>query len=600
MNKPLWILFMGLCLSVAAFAQNKQQAMALYNEEKYAEAADIFEDLYKRQPDDFNYDHLLTCYKELKQLDQAEKLVKKRMRKNPDVSLWIDLGYYQQLQQKEEEALKSYNNAFDIVKMNPGVAYPVSEKFSKYGLYEEALKAYEVAEKTNPNMQFNYQKGLIYAELGDMENMYREYLALIEYSPNYYQNVKARIARNINDDPNNTANAILKRQLIKRIQETQNPLYSELLIWLYTEEMEFAKALRQLKALDKREGMRDPEIYKLGEKALTKKDYFVAQDCFEYVTEKGEMSGFYIDAQFMLLRAKREQLQTDPTTSNKQFVALIKEHRRALPIMQGDEMFVYTKRNIAYIQYFSLHQQDSAINVLERNISRFENTFKKPVAECKMLLGDILLAEGDPVEAVFKYMQVERSFKGTSLGDQAKYMKGMVAYYTADFPWALNQFEVLKSSTSKLISNDALQMALLITDNSTEDTLYQGLTYYAKADLYRFRNMPDSALHWLDMLLSVFPDHELVAEAKLMQAEVLVSQAKFQEAATQLENLLAAGKGDIWSDDALMLLGEIYAQHLGDVDKAMTAYEKVLFDHPGSTFVPEARRRYRKLRGDNL
>ena len=600
MSNQLWLFFFGLCLSFSGLAQNKQQAVALYNAEEYAEAAEIFEDLYKHQVDDFNYNHLLTCYRELKQLDKAEKLIKKRMRKNPDVSLWIDLGYYQHLQQKEDQATESYNKAIEIVKINPGVAYPVSEKFAKYGLYKEALNAYEVAERTNPNMRFNYQKGLIYAELGDMENMYREYLALIEYSPNYYQNVKARIARNINDDPNNTANAILKRQLIKRIQDTQNPLYSELLIWLYTEEMEFAKALRQLTALDKREGTHAPEIFRLGEKALAKKDYFVAQDCFEYVTKKGEMSGFYSDAQFMLLRAKREQLQSDPTTTDKQYVALIKEHRRALASMQGDETFVHTNRHIAYMQYFDLHQKDSAIAILERNINRFENTFKKPVAECKMLLGDILLAGGEPVEAVFKYMQVERAFKGTPIGDQAKYMKGMVAYYTADFPWALNQFEVLKSSTSKLISNDALQMALLITDNSTEDTMYQGLTYYAKADLYHFRNMPDSALYWLNMLLSVFPDHELVAEAKLLQANILVGQAKFQDAANELENLLAAGKGDIWSDDALMLLGEIYAQYIGDVDKAMAAYEKVVFEHPGSTFVPEARRRYRKLRGDNL
>jgi hypothetical protein len=53
------------------------------------------------------------------------------------------------------------------------------------------------------------------------------------------------------------------------------------------------------------------------------------------------------------------------------------------------------------------------------------------------------------------------------------------------------------------------------------------------------------------------------------------------------------------ADDALMLLGEIYAERIGDIEKAMLAYEKILFEHPGSTYIPEARRRYRKLRGDN-
>ena len=216
------------------------------------------------------------------------------------------------------------------------------------------------------------------------------------------------------------------------------------------------------------------------------------------------------------------------------------------------------------------------------------------------VVGDILLAEGQSVDAIFKYMEVERAFSGTPIGDQAKFMKGMVAYYTADFPWALNQFEVLKSSTTKLISNDALQMALLISDNSTEDTLYQGLTYYAKADLYTFRNMPDSALYQVNLLLDVFPDHKIVAEATLLKAGVLDQKGMYTEAIKTLENLLENKKGDIWTDDALMQLGELYANRLGDVDLAMKAYETILFEHPGSTFVPEARRRYRKLRGDNL
>ncbi len=98
-------------------------------------------------------------------------------------------------------------------------------------------------------------------------------------------------------------------------------------------------------------------------------------------------------------------------------------------------------------------------------------------------------------------------------------------------------------------------------------------------------------------LLDVYPTHAIKEEARLFQARILNSQAKYQEAVSALETMLASG-GDIWADDALMLLGEIYADRIGDTEKAMLAYEKILFNHPGSTFVPEARRRYRKLRGD--
>jgi len=130
--------------------------------------------------------------------------------------------------------------------------------------------------------------------------------------------------------------------------------------------------------------------------------------------------------------------------------------------------------------------------------------------------------------------------------------------------------------------------------------LYQVLTYYAKADLYQFRNLLDSAIITHDLRLAVFPDHAIKEEAQLLKGEIFYRQAKYTLATETLEKMLANNGGDIWADDALMLIGSIYANKLGDKDKAMQAYEKILFEHPGSTFVPEARRKYRALRGDNL
>ena len=386
MIKKLLISFTFLFGSLALLAQNDPgEAVALYNEGKFEEAVVQFEKLYKKQPSEYYYTFLLNCYRELGQFEDAENVIKKRVRKSGDPLLWIDLGYFQKLENKEEEAANSFNEALFAINTNPGIAFPISEKFAKYGYFDLALKAYEVAEAISPSLRFNYQKGLIYAEMGDMENMYREYLELIDYSPNYYNNVKARIARNINDDPENKANAILKRQLIKRIQTTQNTLYNELLIWLYTEEMEYAKALRQLKALDKREGNRDSEIFNLGEKAAAKNEFFLAEECYSYVISKGELSGFYEDALFEKLNVSRKGLLSNPATTSKEYEKLVKEHYLVIEELEGTPNYVLLKANIASIEYFNLGNKDSAISILNNTISRFENTFKRPIAECKML-----------------------------------------------------------------------------------------------------------------------------------------------------------------------------------------------------------------------
>ena len=51
-------------------------------------------------------------------------------------------------------------------------------------------------------------------------------------------------------------------------------------------------------------------------------------------------------------------------------------------------------------------------------------------------------------------------------------------------------------------------------------------------------------------------------------------------------------------DNALLDLGRLYEDVLKDPEKAKGFYEKLLFEQTGSIFVPEARERYRKLRGD--
>ena len=49
-----------------------------------------------------------------------------------------------------------------------------------------------------------------------------------------------------------------------------------------------------------------------------------------------------------------------------------------------------------------------------------------------------------------------------------------------------------------------------------------------------------------------------------------------------------------------LLLAEIYQKKLKDIDKAKSLYEKILLEFKGSIYSSEARKRFRKLRGDNL
>ena len=57
---------------------------------------------------------------------------------------------------------------------------------------------------------------------------------------------------------------------------------------------------------------------------------------------------------------------------------------------------------------------------------------------------------------------------------------------------------------------------------------------------------------------------------------------------------------DIITDEAIMNRAVIHETQLADKQGAMALYQELLNNYPGSLFVPEARKRYRSLRGDNI
>ena len=59
-------------------------------------------------------------------------------------------------------------------------------------------------------------------------------------------------------------------------------------------------------------------------------------------------------------------------------------------------------------------------------------------------------------------------------------------------------------------------------------------------------------------------------------------------------------KADVLSDDALFLLARIQEEDVKDKLKAQELYNQVIVKYPGSIYVAEARKRFRKLRGDGV
>jgi tetratricopeptide (TPR) repeat protein len=221
------------------------------------------------------------------------------------------------------------------------------------------------------------------------------------------------------------------------------------------------------------------------------------------------------------------------------------------------------------------------------------------VAECKLELGDILILRGNVWDASLYYSQVDKDFKNDAVGREAKYRNARLSYYMGEFEWAAAQLNVLKAATSQLISNDAMQLGLLIMDNLGTDSITEPVQMYARADLYEFCNRRKEALSTLDSLLVAWPGHSLTDEIWFKQATIQAKNGNYVKAAELYTQVFQNYPDDILADDAMFRLAEMSELRMNDKEAAKTMYEMILTKYPGSLFTVEARKRFRKLRGDS-
>ncbi len=193
-----------------------------------------------------------------------------------------------------------------------------------------------------------------------------------------------------------------------------------------------------------------------------------------------------------------------------------------------------------------------------------------------------------------------KTLKNDEKSHEASMKMAETSYYKQDFDWALQQVKVLKQSSSLLIANDAIEMFLLISDNSAEDSLRLALKEFSKADLLIYQKKNDLALQQFKDILVKYKG-DVIEEATLFKiAHIYEKKKDYTNALAFYQNILDKHTDGIYVDEALFYSAEIYRKYLNDDDKAKPLYEKMIFEHADSIHFTEARKQFRLLRGDSI
>lgn len=598
MNKFL-VLLIATCFALPAWSQSELQlAEQYYEKEEYEKALTYLEDIQQYGARRV-YTLTLNCYLELEEYRKAEKHIRDFISnsRGQQFDYYADLIYLFKKTDQEKEEKKLMDDILEKVQRNPGLAYGFGKSFQEQGYPEEALQVYKEAEKRSQSVNFDYQKALLYGELGDIQKMYTTYVDMVARRPDYLPTVKQLLGRAIMEDESVENSQFLTQMLIRRIQEGAPESLNELLVFVFIKDKNLRGAFTQLKALDKRNPGNKGQLFNLGRVAMNNEEYLLARRIFSYIIDAGKEFPFYEAALQQDLKAEKLRLLSGGDATAEQWEKLAGEYYKVQKKMAGQPELADLVMELAEITAFQLNDADTAIGMLGRLI---ETGFIGPEdqARAKIMLGDVLLYDGQRWDAIIYYTQAEKAFEQSPIGQEAKFKRAKAAYYVGDFQWAQGIFNALKASTSKLIANDALYYSILITDNIALDTNTEAMAMFAKADLLAYRQLADSALQVLNMMDIAFPDHKIQDEVLLLKARILIDKARFEEAAESLKDLLTYHGQDILADDALYELAQLYENHLGKPQDAQEMYQRIFTEHPDSFFASDARKRFRILRGD--
>jgi tetratricopeptide (TPR) repeat protein len=558
-------------------------------------ALEIYQKLYKQNNEAY-YTYYINTLLSLKKFDEAESAAKKLVRKHPEAHEYqILLGtvYTQQGNLNKADAI--YN---DLIKNLPADRNEISNlagQFYQTSNLDYAIKIFQQGRKImNNNEAFTYELINLYRFKRDKIALTEEYLNFLPPNPNFINQAENAFATIYEGDSDY---AMLKGALLRRIQkDPQQIIYTELLTWQYMQQKEFDLALNQALALSRRQNDDGSSIFELCRTLNSNEAYDAAIRGYEFIISKGKTQSLYIPAKIELINTKNLKV-----TSGKylpaDLVGLEQDYTDLLTEFGRNNSTVFAMQKLAQLQAFKLHKLKDAQKLLEDAVN-IPNIRPELLASCKLDLGDVYLINNQPWEATLLYSQVEKDFPNTDINQDAKFRNAKLAYYTGDFTWAKGQLDVLKAATSQLIANDALNLLLLIADNTATDSVGGALKVYARADLQIFAERPDKAIMALDSIDKKFPKNSLSDDILMSKSRILIQQKNYADAVPLLKKIADEHPNDLWADDAVFMLGDIYDNRLNDKASAKVWYQKIITNYPGSLWINEARKRFRLLRGD--
>lgn len=587
--------FFMLWITAIGYGQNKSLADNYFKIGDYEKALEVYKELYKQSPNNYTiFLSLVSTYQELESYEEAQSLLETKSKTLKNPQLLVELAQNAFLQDKEEDAKQYYEQALRQIEERSLYASNVGQVLERYNLLDWAEEVYKVAlENNEANLSLRLRLARLYGEQAKKQEMFLAFIDLIEREPRYTNIAQHTFTSYIQEDKNAEANRVFKRVLMQKIQQEPEVLYYELLSWVFIQEKDYSKAFVQEKAIRRRDT--EESLRRVKDLALLtfqEEEFTLTADIATYILEEvspREVQTVF-DAEHLLLQI--EVATAEPSTYSE----VVSHFKKLIEKYQSQANVVLLEMDYAKFIAYKLDQKKDAIQKLRQILHQQIATYNE--ALIRLLLGDILVTDNQFNAALIQFTQVQRRMEGQALGQEANFKIAQTSYFKGDFKWALTQLNVLKRATTQLIANDAMFLDLRIQDNILDDSTHTSLKDFAAADLLVLQGNTEAAIEHLKEILIQHEGKSIIDDTHFKLGELYYNQNNYEKAAAHWEVIIQEHKHDLLADAAYYRLGLLYEEKLNQPEKAMNYYEKIIFDHSDSIYFVDARKRFRKLRGD--
>jgi tetratricopeptide (TPR) repeat protein len=588
-------------LALVAFAQSNQKislANAYYQEGELDKAITIYRELAD-EPQNVSFIH--NNYLEIlytKQLNnETEKYLKKIRRWSPNnIKYDVDLIDYYITVNDSSTAEKHYKEVEEKVLQNLGYLRSAAQFFinKQHRRFAERLYLSARERMRDPNA-FAIQLATLYRYNNQKDKMVREYLTYAQERQGNLRYVKNMLQMSLTEDEELESFVAL---VMENMQKNNNKdLYADLLIWAHLQLENFYAAFIQARAIDKRNQLPGENSMEIGQLAYENQEYDIAEMIFKYIVDNFSNSQNYIQAKQLLIKTQEMKIKNHFPIDTSAIRNLTVSYQNLIDQIGLSNYTLEAYRQKALLHALYLGESNKAIEMLNQ-IIKFPNADQNIIAKAKLNLGDIYIITDEYWESVLLYYQVEKSHKNENLGELAKLKNAKLSFYRGEFELAQEHLDILKNATRREIANDAMDLSILIKNNTILDSTQKALRAYADVDLMLYQNKQIKANKALDSLIEEYEEHPILDELLWLKSRLTKQKGEYEKSIELLTQIVYDMPYGILTDDALFEMAMIYEELIDDKEKAQEYYQQLLTDYPGSIFVAEARKRFRKLRGD--